>query len=262
LPNSLPRIAGPRRAEALERLAGRQAPLSVWWRDDDAVSHTPALDRLLALARRFDVPLAIAAIPAEADASLAARLAGEPLARVLVHGLTHANHAGPGAKKAEFGPARPLSQLIEEAGQGLRLARDRFGDMLLPVFVPPWNRIAPELVPALSKLGFDGLSTFGPRGIGEPHGIVQINTHIDPVDWHGGRGLRAVDAILADLAAALPARPDEVAPEPIGLLTHHLAHDEATWAFCETLLARLAASPSIRFEEPRAMFVGARTLAT
>jgi hypothetical protein len=180
-----------------------------------------------------------------------------------VHGLTHANHEGQGAKKAEFGPARPLSRLIEEAGQGLRLAADRFGDALVPVFVPPWNRIAPELVPALSKLGFDGLSTFGPRGIGEHrYGIVQINTHIDPIDWHGGRGLRAVDAILADLAAALAARPDEGTHEPVGLLTHHLVHDEATWSFCETLLARLAGSPSIRFEEPQAMFVGARTLAT
>ena len=257
------RAAWPLLDEALKRLADRQAPLPVWWRDDDAVSHTPALDRLLALARRFDLPLAVAAVPAEADASLAARLSGEPLACVLVHGLGHANHEGEGAKKAEFGPARRLSRLIDDAGHGLHLARDRFGDMLLPVFVPPWNRIAPELVPALSKLGFDGLSTFGSRGIGEPpYGIVQVNTHVDPIDWHGGRGLRAVDAILADLASALVAHPDEGAHEPIGLLTHHLVHDEATWAFCETLLARLAVSPMIRFQPPRKMFVGARTLAT
>ena len=257
------RAAWPLLDAALKRLAGRQTPLSVWWRDDDAVSHTPALDRLLALASRFDVPLAVAAVPAEADAALAARLAGEPLARVLVHGLAHANHQREGARKAEFGSARPLLRLIEDAGRGLRLARERFGDMLLPVFVPPWNRVAPELVPALPKLGFEGLSTFGPRGIGElSYGIVQVNTHVDPIDWHGGRGLRAADAILADLAAALAARPDEEAHEPIGLLTHHLVHDEATWAFCETLLARLAASPSIRFQEPQTMFVGARTLAT
>jgi predicted glycosyltransferase len=249
--------------EALSRLADRQTPLSVWWRDDDAVSHTPALDRLLALARRFDVPLALAAIPAQADGSLAARIAEEPLARVLVHGLAHANHEREGAKKAEFGPARPQSRLIEDAEQGSRLARDRFGDALLPVFVPPWNRIAPEFVPALRELGFRGLSTFGPHRATEPAGgLVQINTHLDPIDWHGGRGLRALDSILADLAAAMTAHPDEGPREPIGLLTHHLAHDEATWAFCETLLARLAGSPSIRFQQPQAMFVGARTPAT
>ena len=33
-----------------------------WWRDDDAVEPTPALDQLLDLRKSLDVPLAIAAM--------------------------------------------------------------------------------------------------------------------------------------------------------------------------------------------------------
>ena len=46
---------------------------------------------------------------------------------------------------------------------------------------------------------------------------------------------------MARLAAAIAARldGDADADEPIGLLTHHLIHDEAVWRFCEALLDRL-----------------------
>ena len=45
---------------------------SFWWRDDDACSDTPALRHLLGLAHDCALPLALAAIPARADATLAA----------------------------------------------------------------------------------------------------------------------------------------------------------------------------------------------
>src|SRR5204862_1733198 len=62
-----------------------------WWRDDDAVRPSPHLDQLLAFTKR--VPIALAVIPAAAEASLANRLAGSPNVTVLQHGWRHANHA-------------------------------------------------------------------------------------------------------------------------------------------------------------------------
>ena len=53
------------------RAAGRRATL--WWRDDDACRDSPALQRLLDIARRNDVPVALAAIPAQLEPSLARR---------------------------------------------------------------------------------------------------------------------------------------------------------------------------------------------
>ena len=43
-------------------------------------------------------------IPAGVEPSLTDRIEDEPNVSVLVHGLRHANHAPPGAAKAEFGP--------------------------------------------------------------------------------------------------------------------------------------------------------------
>ena len=250
--------------DALSRAAERGAALPFWWRDDDAVAHTPRLDRLLALARDFDIPIALAAIPARVEPSLAARLAEEPLARVLVHGLAHANHAPRDAKKAEFGSHRLLPRLVEDAREGLRLARRPFGDRLVPVFVPPWNRIALDLVERLPGIGYRGLSSFGERRTPEPaRGLTQVNTHIDPIAWHEGRRLRDTEALVTELARAVTARAGSHAdPEPIGVLTHHLAHDEPVWRFCEELLSRLAEHSSVRFLDADAMFVGAQTLAT
>jgi predicted glycosyltransferase len=245
--------------EALSRAAERGAKISFWWRDDDAVAATPPLERLLGLARTYRTPVAIAAIPKSAEASLIARLAGEPLAHVLAHGLVHTNHARHGHKKAEFGLDRPLSRLVAEADEALRTAKAKFGGSLLPVFVPPWNRIAAELVPELPNLGYQGLSTFGPVPVpGSVSGLVQANTHLDLVDWHGGRGLRAPESLLVELAAAITSQ----GQAPIGLLSHHLVHDEATWSFCEELLSRLAEHTMVHIEDPSAMFAGAQTFSS
>ena len=58
---------------------------------------------------------------------------------------------------------------------------------------------------------------------------------------------------MARLAAAIAARLDgDGRPdEPIGLLTHHLIHDEAVWRFCEALLDRLRRHDSLSYPSPR-----------
>jgi len=243
--------------DVLRRTAGEGRTVAVWWRDDDAVAATPGLDRLLEVARAFDLPIALAAIPRGVERSLMERLGDEPQAHVFVHGLAHLNHAPFGEKKAEFGPHRPLAALAREADAGLRLAETACRAKLLPVFVPPWNRTAPELLPLLSGLGYRGFSSFGDRRSREPApGLRQINTHIDPVDWTGGRGLLPEEAIVARLAAVIAARLDggADADEPIGLLTHHLIHDEGVWRFCETLLDRLKRHEHLSYPSPRTLF--------
>jgi hypothetical protein len=211
-----------------------------WWRDDDAVSDTPALRRLVALAQDGGRVPALAVIPRRADASLRGLLeqAGWP---GLVHGLSHANHAPAGEKKAEFGRHRPLSVLAAEAGGALEEARRALGGTLLPVFVPPWNRADPSLVSRLQALGYRGASLFGDRRSGAAEGLVVVNAHIDPIDWHKDRSLTPPDDLVGRLVAALDRRrAGEADPrEPIGLLTHHLVHDEAVWRFCEAFMEEL-----------------------
>ncbi|MFC0218106.1 glycosyltransferase [Pseudochelatococcus lubricantis] len=247
----------PALSRALDEVAAGGGSVALWWRDDDAVAPTPALDRLLALAAKHALPVAIAAIPAHATQALADRLAGEPLASVLVHGLSHANHAPEGKKKAEFGPHRPLAALCKDAAEGLRRAGETFGARLLPVFVPPWNRVSDDLAVQLAACGFAGLSAAGKAARPDARrarGLAIAHTHIDPIDWHGGGGLLPLAQIDDRAALAVRARAAAGGEIVLGLLTHHLAQDEATWAFCDDLLAFLLDHPAVVRADARRLF--------
>ncbi|MBD2748123.1 glycosyl transferase family 28 [Microvirga sp. BT688] len=192
---------------ALERARDQGLRVRFWWRDDDAVADTPALDRLLTLAGRYGAGIGLAVIPRDLQASLASRLMDESSAFALVHGWSHDNHAPAGAKKAEFGAHRPVETIVKEAQRGLQVARGQLGERLLPVFVPPWNRISGELIPHLPRLGFTGLSTFADRGVASPApGLLQINTHVDPIDWHDTRSAVEPRQIIAAMTGAIERR--------------------------------------------------------
>lgn len=240
--------------------SGRRATL--WWRDDDAVEPTAALERLLDLARETGVPLALAVIPARASQRLAARLArADARPAVLQHGFAHLNHAAAGEKKIELGGQRPGETVLEELSRGRAMLVALFGEAAGAVLVPPWNRIANGLPPALTGLGYRGLSTFQPRPATEAApGLVQVNTHVDILRWRAPRGFAGEAAALSALVGHLAARrTGAVDPaEPTGLLSHHLAQDTAAWAFLGALLRRLSAHPVVRFLDAEAAFAKGR----
>ena len=219
----------------------RDAGLAVdfWWRDDDACRPDPALARLTALAGAADVPLALAVIPEHAQAA-----AFEPVSAVvtlLQHGVDHRNRAAAGEKKTEFAVAELLSEALDRLAHGRALLERMAGSArVLPVLVPPWNRIsAARLLAHLAAAGYRGLSTFGPRHSGyAASGLVVVNTHIDIIDWRGSRGFVGEDLALDQAMRHLQARRNGQADarESTGWLTHHAVHDEAAWTFMERLL--------------------------
>lgn len=223
-----------------------------WWRDDDATRPGPLLDRLLAAAG--PTPIALAVIPATAEDSLAGRLAahnrGVGEALVLQHGHAHLNHAPPTEKKAEFGDHRPLEVMLDELATGRQRLETLFGETFEPILTPPWNRAGDEVIRNLARSGLQGLSRFGPRGPAEGDRVV--NTHIDIVDWRGGRGFvgerQALRAAVEHLAARRTGATDKA--EPTGLLTHHRDHDEACWRFIAKFVAAVDAHPAARWVAP------------
>ncbi len=226
---------------------------SLWWRDDDAVAPAPALDRLAGLAGEHQVTVGLAVIPALAQPALAAWLGSAPV-EVLQHGWQHRSHAAPGEKKSELAGHRQAHAVAAELAGGFRRLGEIAGDRLRPVLVPPWNRIAPDLLPTLPRLGFRGLSAFGPRPAVEPvPGLRQVSCHVDVVDWRGGRGFVGCDRALAAVVAHLAARRTRsVDPaEPTGLLTHHAVHEESTWAFLARFVERTRRHPAARWLMPQ-----------
>lgn len=225
---------------ALRRCRAEGYMPQIWWRDDDAIAPTSALDRLLELAERTEVPVHLAIIPKHVDAALPSHIAGAK-AVPLVHGWAHENHSPPDAKKAEFGQMRP--DALDDLSSALSRMHDLF-DGLVPMFVPPWNRIAPELVLALPGLGYRAVSTFLDRKSAHAAtGLAQINTHIDPIFWKGTRGLVEPETLVAQTADRMMERLSGNADrtEPIGLLTHHLVHTADIWTFSELWLTEMRA---------------------
>jgi len=233
----------------LDEMAAAETPLRFWWRDDDAETATPALDRLLRLARRRQIPVALAVIPKGANPALAERLADEPAVAVLQHGWQHKRHSPEGEKKMELGDHRPLAAILDELSAGRARLQALFPHRFLPVLVPPWNRISATVREARDEAGLPGLSTYGPAPAGAPH---WVNTHVDLIDW-STRGPLARSAAYALLRREVGRRPNGDR-EPIGLLTHHLIHQQGTWDFLDELLDALMRHPAVSWPETAELF--------
>ena len=214
-------------------LRAAERPVRFWWRDDDAIAPTPALDRLEGLAQDAQVPVHIAVIPAHATPELADISKASEFLIPVIHGWAHADTSAPDAKKSEFQRDRP--EAAEETAQALARMRDLFGPALVPMFVPPWNRISDALVAKLAAQGYRGLSTFGTRGAETEHGLTVINTHVDPIFWRGNRGLADTEWLIDSAVAHIRSGTSE----PLGLLTHHLVHTPEVWDFSARFIAEM-----------------------
>jgi hypothetical protein len=253
----------------LDVWASTSRTAAFWWRDDDAVTWTSALERLLELAE--DTPIGLAVIPGKAQAELAQALAVLDTVTVIQHGWRHINH-GTEQQKSEFGCARPLCERLDELAAGWDRLKPLFGSRALAVLVPPWNQIGEDLIPLLASIGFRGLSrgTIAPcrrratlpiigilwrpadrrrRSAKPAPGLQQVNVHADLIDWGGGRGFigetEALSIILRHLKDRRLHRVDS--DEPIGIVTHHLVQDVATEHFLGRLIATLRRHPVARF---------------
>lgn len=238
----------------LDSWADSNRVATFWWRDDDAIDNTPALDRLLTLSTDLLVPLGLAVIPSRASATLPQVLKHHQQVSVLQHGFAHYNHAPVGEKATEFDRYRARDRVIVELTDGRDRLADLFSEQALPIFVPPWNRIDAALLPVLPNLGLTGLSTFRPRVAAEAvPGLCQANCHVDLIRWRQPLGFVGPDKALAETVAHLNARRrgrvDET--EPTGLLTHHLDHDSGCWNFLQEFLQQTRMHRAVRWLNPR-----------
>ncbi|QFT58769.1 hypothetical protein FIU94_08020 [Sulfitobacter sp. THAF37] len=219
-----------------------------WWRDDDTEAPTADLDRLIALAERFSIPLHLAVVPHDIDAGLATRLRAAPLVQCLQHGFAHKNHEPKGARASEVGINRDLELQKADLQTGWQRMVAAALPNLLPVFVPPWNRIADKTLRALPDLGFRAVSIFDTRPRA-PVGLPHFNGHIDPIRWKEGARFAGVEKTLEQCVRHLAQRRtgDAEKDEPTGFVTHHLQTDQATWDFSAALLDRLVAQGGTRW---------------
>jgi hypothetical protein len=239
----------------LDRWSAAGRGIRLWLRDDDAIAPSPALTRLAHLSETFDIAILLAVIPLLAEAGLVPELRAMPRLLPCQHGCRHANLAGPGAKKSEFGRDRPDAAIAAAIAAARGRLDDLVGPALLPVFVPPWNRIDASVASLLPALGFTGLSCFRDFSLGPAGGPILANTHLDIMDWHVGRVGRQHTALIAEICALLAARRARPgADDRLGLLLHHRDHDDAAWDFLDGFLRHAGRHPAVTRTDPRQLF--------
>jgi hypothetical protein len=197
-------------------------------RDDDAISDTPALRQLFAASEIAGAPLLLACIAALADESLGSALRSFGLATAAVHGYAHANHAPKGEKPCELGIHRQTDTVVAELREGREKLGVLAGGKISAILVPPWNRIHDAIAARVHEAGFSAISAHGWLTAPPPHRLAVVNAHIDIIHWSGGRKGRDWAWVSAELHKAL--REARLrGGRAVGILAHHLVHDEAAW---------------------------------
>jgi hypothetical protein len=170
-------------------LAARTTPVNVFFRDDDVGWYG---DRLRSLCETFseaDVELDLAVIPAALDRAKSADLIrlSRQHAHVLnfhQHGYAHVNHQTAG-RKCEFGSDRGVEVQRRDIERGRGRMREVLGELVDPIFTPPWNRCTRETSSALQALDFMALSRILGSAEVEHFGLTSIPVSID---WEKKRG--------------------------------------------------------------------------
>jgi len=249
----------------LDLWAARGSKASFWVRDDDAVEVSDSLVLLRDMAARYMVKIGLAVIPGQAVPELTTFL--EANARhfyPMCHGWQHINY-NTRHKPAEFGAERSHAKLVRDAGLALGSFSAAFRDVK-PIFVPPFNRITPALIRALPGVGFFGVSLMPtlleqklarlgskinvslPVPIPDLRSSNRIDVHIDLINWQT-RSAQEYRLLAQQLVRELRYRRLGYlrTDSPIGLLTHHLAHNLSIWRACDDVLGFLRSHPAVQF---------------
>jgi predicted deacetylase len=219
-----------------------EAPVDVFFRDDDAGWNDAALYALLDLFAAHEAPIDLAVIPTELHPPLVAELlerrrgAGGRLG-LHQHGYCHANHQTEG-RKCEFGSARAFAAQRDDIAEGRFLLSEQFGDALDPIFTPPWNRCTNDTGLALVELGYTALSRDATAVPLDMPGLAEL---VVQVDWFSSRqGVRLTRSELGLLLAQRAA-----GPAPLGVMLHHAVMDRSERDGVTALLAVLTAHPNV-----------------
>lgn len=266
----MPQAGFPELHEELARWTDAGLTAVFWLRDDDAVSVTPQLQVLSTIARRYEIDVGLAVIPGALTPELAAWLAEwRPRVLPMCHGWQHTNH-GTAERPGEFGTGRSPEDARRELTSAAQVASARlrsagaFPERLY--FVPPFGQIAPAFERALASLGYDGISNqpgraerrharlhakfdWLPRNpAGKPLHHPRLEAHIDPIDWQRGTA-KPANAVVSQLLGELRLRRKGFKPSaaPIGILCHHLVHDDAIWSMLEIIVSALRGAPATTF---------------
>ena len=153
---------------------------------------------------------------------------GEGLFCWHMHGYRHINHENKG-KKFEFGQSRLSQELFNDLSKGQARLQSIMGDILTPIFTPPWNRCSLKTMLILQELGFRGISrSHGSKPL-PPDGFNDFPVHVDlhtRKDKHAKQGWQN---LLKEFDRGLEYK-------ACGIMIHHMRMNNQAFIFLEYLL--------------------------
>jgi peptidoglycan/xylan/chitin deacetylase (PgdA/CDA1 family) len=219
------------------------APVDVFFRDDDAGWGDARLIELLELFAACGLPVDLAVIPGALEPALAGELrdrvsSSGGLVRLHQHGYAHVNHEVEG-RKCEFGFSRSGEEQRRDIAAGRERLAELLGDVVDPIFTPPWNRCTPATGYCLADLGFAALSR---EARAAPLRIAGLRELPVRVDWFAQRhGVRlTADELSGRLAEAFGSG------APAGVMFHHAVMDRVDMRRAGELLRLVAEHPCAR----------------
>jgi peptidoglycan/xylan/chitin deacetylase (PgdA/CDA1 family) len=233
-------------AAACEKAVGSHTP-SIFFRADDIGAGGRAFEALCQIFRFHRIPLAMAVVPAwlsdvRRQQLFQAAPLEEPLWGWHQHGWRHVNWQRTG-KKSEFGEQRPFDKQMKDIVQGREKMQAVFGNHLLPVFTPPWNRLSSSTLKILQDLGFNGVSITGPFPRGSKTTIKLKNLRVQ-LDLHTRKnrdGESDFQTLLDEISTLLGKK------EPFGIMIHHQRMNHFAFEFLNELLSCLKSKMGVRF---------------
>ncbi len=224
-------------------LAKFAEPVQFWWRDDDAVEESTALNHLIDLQQRYNIALHLAVIPHHLKSTLLDSLSPHDDIWVLQHGFSHQSYAAPQQRKIELGGECDPEQLRKQLAQGKHILEHAFPKQFLPIMVPPWNRVDDWVHPLLQSIGYSawsGLASLSPS-LNTKNIVDQLDNypvHIDIMNWKT-RQFAGVEIVVNNIIQHLEKQRLSTTSEnkAIGLMTHHLVHDTSCQQFLDQFFA-------------------------
>lgn len=213
------------------------APVTFFFRDDDAGWSDERLFLLLDLFSDYGMPLDLAVIPLALTQALARglydRVEAQPdLVGVHQHGFAHISHEAEG-RKCEFGSTRDVMLQERDIRLGRHLLNEMLGPVVQPIFTPPWNRCGKQTGDCLTRLGFQVLSRDHSAMPLRLDGLWELPVQ---VNWFAKRkGVPFTREQAGRLIAEAMSRSD-----PVGIMFHHALMDKGERYATSELLSLLS----------------------
>jgi hypothetical protein len=246
LPNKLAKVIAEKSwlAPVHESLSVHETEVRIFFRNDDAGIANKRLYSLLNIFEKYSIPIDLAAIPTEftngSTEDLKSRICNSNgLFSIHQHGFSHANHETTG-RKYEFGCSRSKAEQLADISEGKKILQTAFGEIVQPIFTPPWNRCTNATTEVLRELNFQILSRELNAETLELNQLKEIPVSID---WFAKRkGIyltkSQIGAMIAEKIAVGTA---------FGIMLHHAEMDELEREYFEQLCCVFADFKQVKF---------------